>query len=230
MSDKGKDKDWKKQVGKRRQAVRVKKPPGRTKSSHEWITRQVNDPYVAAAREMGYRSRAAFKLLEIDDKFRILRKGQKILDLGAAPGGWTQVALERAGSGNVFGIDLLEMDPLPGAVLLVGDMRQEESIQKMLDLSQGGVDVVLSDMAPNSSGDHKTDHLRVIALTEIALDVAIEVLKPGGWFACKFWQGGAEGDLRQKLQKHFAKVRYFKPESSRKESAEMYLVAEGFRK
>lgn len=224
------DKDWKKSLGKRRQAVRVRKKPGRTPSSHDWIVRQLNDPYVSAAQEMGYRSRAAFKLLQMDEKHKILRKGQKILDLGAAPGGWTQIAVERSGPDNVIGIDLLEMEPVNGAVILQGDMRTDESLNRILDLSKGGIDVVLSDMAPNSSGDASTDHLRVIALAEIALDVAVRVLRPGGWFVCKFWQGGAEGELRQTLHKHFAKVRYMKPGSSRKESAEMFLLAEGFRK
>ena len=227
MDDK---KDWKQQVGKRRKAVRVKKKTGRSNSSQSWIIRQVNDPYVAAAKEMGYRSRAAFKLLQLDEKYKILKRGQKVLDLGAAPGGWTQVAIEKIGKNNVIGIDILPMDPIDGAIILLGDMRDDASIEKIVELSSGGIDVVLSDMAPSATGDSSTDHLRVVALAEIALDTAIRVLKPGGSFTCKFWQGGAEGELRQLLQKHFAKVRYYKPESSRKESAEMFLVAEGFRK
>ncbi|TAH33061.1 MAG: RlmE family RNA methyltransferase [Alphaproteobacteria bacterium] len=224
-----KDKDWKKSVGKRRKAVRVKKKTGQTKSSHAWISRQVNDPYVAAAQELGYRSRAAFKLLQLDEKYKILRRGQNVLDLGAAPGGWVQVALAKVGKGNLFGIDLLPIDPIDGAELVIGDMRDDASIAKVTSYFKDGVDVVLSDMAPNSTGDASTDHLRVIALAEIALDVAVQVLKPDGWFVCKFWQGGAEGELRQKLQKHFKKAIFAKPEASRKESAEMYLVAQGFR-
>ncbi len=224
-----KDKDWQKAVGKRRNAQKLRNK-SLTKSSQAWVRRQINDPYVAAAKEMGYRSRAAFKLLELNEKYKLLHKNQKIIDLGAAPGGWTQIAVAKSGAGNVVGIDLLEVEPIDGAMLLVGDVRDEESIRKVLEWSQGGVDLVLSDMAPNSSGDTKTDHLRVVGLAEIALEVAVDVLKPGGSFLCKFWQGGAEGELRQKLQKHFAKVRYSKPGSSRKDSAEMYLVAEGFRK
>ncbi len=222
--------DWKKQVGKNRKAVRVKKKTGRSNSSQKWITRQVNDPYVAAAKELGYRSRAAFKLLMMDEKYRILRKGQKILDLGAAPGGWTQVALAKVGKGNVFGIDLLPIEPIAGAEFIIGDMRDNESILAVIQYFKGGADLVLSDMAPNAIGDAKTDHLRVVMLAEIALDVALQVLKPGGWFVCKFWQGGAEGELRKKLQTHFTKVVYHKPDSSRKDSAEMFLVAKGFRR
>ncbi len=224
-----KDKDWQKAVGKRRNAQKLRNK-SLTKSSQAWVRRQINDPYVAAAKEMGYRSRAAFKLLELNEKYKLLHKNQKIIDLGAAPGGWTQIAVAKSGAGNVIGIDLLEVEPIEGAILLVGDVRDEESIRKVLEWSQGGADLVLSDMAPNSSGDAKTDHLRVVGLAEIALEVAVEILKPGGSFLCKFWQGGAEGELRQKLQKHFSKVRYSKPDSSRKDSAEMYLVAEGFRK
>jgi 23S rRNA (uridine2552-2'-O)-methyltransferase len=225
-----KDKNWSDAVNKRRKAVRVRKKTGRSNSSQAWIIRQVNDPYVAAAKELGYRSRAAFKLLQIDKKYRILKKGQNILDLGAAPGGWTQVAMAKTGPGHVVGIDLLPIDPIDGAELFLGDMRDDADIQRMQNRFPGGADVVLSDMAPNTTGDTATDHLRVVGLAEIALHVAIACLKPGGWFVCKFWQGGAEGELRALLQKHFAKVQYFKPESSRKDSAEMFLVASGFRK
>ncbi len=225
-----KDDDWKAHVGKRRKAVRVKKKTGQTKSSHAWISRQVNDPYVAAAKELGYRSRAAFKLLQLDEKYKILRRGQNVIDLGAAPGGWVQVAVKKVGPQHIIGIDLLPMDPIPGVELIQGDIRSDESIAQIAGHFKDGVDVVLSDMAPNSTGDSSTDHLRVLALAEIALDMAIDILNQGGWFVCKFWQGGAEGEFRAKLQKHFTKVVYSKPESSRKDSAEMYLVAQGFRK
>jgi 23S rRNA (uridine2552-2'-O)-methyltransferase len=217
----------------RRPTVRVKTAGQRKPSSTQWLERQLNDPYVSEAKRLGYRSRAAFKLMELDDRFRLLRPGLSVVDLGAAPGGWTQVAVERvraeAGKGRVVGIDLLAIDPIPGAVLLRGDFLAPEAPAALRAALGGPVDVVLSDMAAPTTGHAATDHLRVVALAEAAFAFAQEVLAPGGVFIAKVFQGGAEGALLADLKRDFASLRHAKPPASRTESAEIYVVAQGFR-
>ncbi len=210
--------------------VRVRTAKGRKLSSTRWLERQLNDPYVAAAKRLGYRSRAAFKLAEIDDKFRVLRRGGRIVDLGAAPGGWIQVALARVGpSGRVVGIDLQAMEPVAGATLLEGDFLSDDAPARLREALGGKADAVLSDMAAPSSGHAGTDHLRIMALAEAALAFALEVLAPDGAFVAKVLQGGSERALLETLRREFARVAHFKPPSSRKDSAELYVVATGFR-
>ncbi len=210
--------------------VRVKTAKGRKLSSKFWLERQLNDPYVAEAKRLGYRSRAAFKLAEIDDKYRFLKPGGRVVDLGAAPGGWVQVALERiGGKGRVVGIDLQEIEPIAGADLLVGDFLDEDAPARLKALLNGPADVVLSDMAAASTGHPQTDHLRIIALAEAALDFALEILAPGGAFVAKVLQGGSERTLLETMRRNFAKVAHVKPPASRKDSAELYVVATGFR-
>ena len=214
-------------------AVRVKTAKRRTASSTQWLERQLNDPYVSEARRLGYRSRAAFKLIELDDRFHFLKPGARVVDLGAAPGGWTQVAVERvragAGRGRVVGIDLLAVDPIPGAVLLRGDFLDAAAPTALRQALGGPADVVLSDMAAPSTGHAATDHLRVVALAEAAFAFAREVLAPGGTFIAKVFQGGAERELLAALKRDFASLRHAKPPASRSESAEIYVVAQGFR-
>ena len=215
---------------KRGLSVKVKTAKGRSAASTKWLRRQLNDPYVAEARRRGYRSRAAFKLAEIDDKCRILRRGAQVVDLGCAPGGWLQVAVERVGpGGRIVGIDLLPVDPLPGALLLQGDFLEDEALDRLRAALDGPVDVVLSDMAASATGHAGTDHLRVMALAEAAWDFARQVLAPGGGFVAKVLQGGSEGTLLQALKRDFVKVRHIKPPASRQDSAELYVVATGFR-
>jgi 23S rRNA (uridine2552-2'-O)-methyltransferase len=216
--------------GGRSPAVRVRNVRRRKPSSTEWLTRQLNDPYVAEARRRGYRSRAAFKLIELDERFRLLRPGQRIVDLGCAPGGWTQVAAERvAGRGVVVGVDLAEAAPLPGTTLLRGDIRDAAALD-MIRLALGGpADLVLSDMAPPSTGHSATDHLRIVALAEEAFALATRLLAHGGAFVAKVFQGGTEGALLAELKRTFSAVRHAKPPASRAESAETYVVATGFR-
>jgi 23S rRNA (uridine2552-2'-O)-methyltransferase len=206
---------------------RVKTAKGRKISSTRWLERQLNDPFVQAAKSAGYRSRAAFKLAQIDDRFRILPKRGTVVDLGAAPGGWTQVAVERGA--KVIALDIAPIEPIPGAEILEGDFLEEETLQATLAAAEGGVGAVLSDMAAPATGHKATDHLRIVALCEAALDFALEVLEPGGHFVCKVLQGGTEGELLALLKKHFKEVRHVKPEASRQDSAEMYVVAKGFR-
>ena len=214
----------------RRSHVRVKTAKGRTLSSTMWLERQLNDPYVAKAKRLGYRSRAAFKLAEIDDKYKFLKPGGRAVDLGAAPGGWVQVALERVGrEGRVVGIDLQEIEPIPGAELLTGDLLDEDAPDRLRAVLDGPADVVLSDMAAPSTGHPATDHLRIMALAEAALDFALEVLAPGGAFVAKVLQGGSERTLLETMRRDFTKVAHVKPPASRKESAELYVVATGFR-
>ena len=210
--------------------VRVRTAKGRKLSSTRWLERQLNDPYVAEAKRRGYRSRAAFKLAEIDDKFHILGRGRRVVDLGAAPGGWIQVALARVGpAGRVIGIDLQPMVPIPGAVLLEGDFLDPDALQRLLAALGGDADVVLSDMAAAATGHARTDHLRIMALAEAALAFALEVLAPEGAFVAKVLQGGSERTLLETMRRNFARVAHFKPPSSRTESAELYVVATGFR-
>ncbi len=219
-----------KPFGGRMLAERVKTARGRKPSSTRWLQRQLNDPYVHEARRLGYRSRAAFKLLELDDRFHILRPGLRVIDLGAAPGGWTQVALRRVGAnGKVVGIDLLEIDPIPGALLMQGDFLDDASPGLLQEALGGRADVVLSDMAAATTGHPPTDHLRIVALVEVALLFAVETLAPGGSFVAKVFQGGTERTLLELLKKNFSSVRHAKPPASRKESAETYVVAMGFK-
>ena len=217
----------------RRATVRVKTARGRTVSSQRWLQRQLNDPYVAEAKKRGYRSRAAFKLLQIDDQFRFLKPGARVVDLGAAPGGWTQVAVERTkpgrASGVVIGLDVTPVEPVAGATVLAKDFYDEDSPDVLTELLAGPADVVLSDMAASATGDPQTDHLRIMGLAEAAHDFARQVLKPGGTFVAKVLRGGTERSLLDRLKKDFAKVRHVKPEASRADSAEMYVVGTGFR-
>ena len=213
--------------------TRVKTAGKRRSSSTRWLQRQLNDPYVAEARKQGYRSRAAFKLLQLDEKFSLLRRGQRIVDLGAAPGGWTQVAVARAqpdsGGGQVVALDCLEMDPVPGATILKIDFLDPEAPDRLKAALGGAADLVLSDMAAPTTGHASTDHLRIMGLAEVAADFATEVLAPDGAFVCKLFQGGAEKDLLDRVKRDFARVRHAKPEASRSDSSETYVVATGFR-
>jgi 23S rRNA (uridine2552-2'-O)-methyltransferase len=211
--------------------VRVKTAGKRTVSSTRWLERQLNDPYVSEAKKQGYRSRAAFKLLQLDDKFNVLKEGARVVDLGAAPGGWCQVAVDRVGErGKVIGIDLLPMDPIPGADLIQMDFMTEEAPDVLKRLLDGGLaNVVLSDMAASSTGHSQTDHLKIMALAETAYDFAKDALAEGGAFICKVLQGGATGELLKLLKRDFAEVKHVKPPASRSDSAEIYVVALGFR-
>lgn len=207
---------------------RVKTAKGRKTSSTLWLKRQLNDPYVDKAQKMGYRSRAAFKLLEIDEKAHILKPGLRVVDLGAAPGGWCQVAYEKRCK-PIVAIDLLAVDDLPGVDFIQMDFMEDEAPQKLKDMLGGPADLVLSDMAPNTIGHRQTDHIRIMAVVEAAYYFALEVLVPGGAFVAKVFQGGAEGELMAEMNKRFEKVRHIKPPASRKESSEQYLVATGFK-
>jgi len=214
----------------RKPAARLKTAKGRSVSSTRWLQRQLSDPYVAEARALGYRSRAAFKLAQMDDKYGFLRRGARIVDLGAAPGGWCQVAIERCGEqAQVIAVDLVEVEPLPGSICLIGDFHDAETQARIAAALDRPADVVLSDMAAPASGHTATDHLRIMALAEAAFDFAEETLAPGGAFVVKLLQGGAEAELLQRLKRAFAKVRHVKPAASRDDSAELYLVATDFR-
>jgi len=216
--------------GTRRLAVRVKSARRRKPSSKEWLERQLNDPFVAEARRVGYRSRAAFKLIQLDSRFHLLAPGRRVIDLGCAPGGWSQVAAQVVRErGVVVGIDLLATDPIPGASLLVGDFRDPGSAALIRDALGGPADLVLSDMAAPATGHAATDHLRIVALAEDAYAFAVTILKPGGAFVAKVFQGGSEGSLLAALKRDFAELRHAKPAASRAESAETYVVAKGFR-
>ncbi len=213
---------------------RVKTAHKRCLSSTMWLDRQLNDPYVAEAKKRGYRSRAAFKILQLDEKFHFFKIGGRVVDLGAAPGGWTQVAVDRVhsadGRGKVIGIDLQAVEPIPGATIIQLDFMDPSAPDRLKELLGGEADVVLSDMAAASTGHAQTDHLKIIGLAETALAFAIEVLAPGGTFIAKVLQGGATNELLAPLKKHFSTVKHVKPEASRKDSAEIYVVALGFRK
>jgi 23S rRNA (uridine2552-2'-O)-methyltransferase len=212
----------------RKLTVNVKTAKKRSPASAEWLRRQLNDPYVAAAKQQGWRSRAAFKLLELDDRFQLIRPDAKVLDLGAAPGGWTQVAIRR-GAGVVVGVDLLPIDPIPGATLIQGDFNDPDTPDRLAGVLSGKADLVLSDMAPNTTGHAATDHLRIMALAELAAAFAREVLALDGSFVAKVFQGGSERAMLEALKRDFASVRHAKPPASRKESSELYVVAMGFR-
>ena len=220
--------------GNRRLAVRLRTARGRKLASTRWLTRQLNDPYVEEAKRRGYRSRAAFKLAEIDDKHHLLRTGMSVVDLGAAPGGWSQISAQRvqlmAGKGRVIAVDVVEMEPISGVTALKLDLTDSESAGRIRDALNGKkADLVLSDMHAPATGHKQTDHLRIMVLVEAALDLAEEILAPGGAFLCKVLQGGAGKELVARLNRSFAKVRHVKPKASRAESAEMYVLATGFR-
>lgn len=234
MSDDTKHR-FNKPVQKRREGVSLKKARGKTVSQQRWLQRQLNDPYVQAAKEQGYRSRAAFKLKELDQKFSLLKPGMRVVDLGCAPGGWTQVCVEALKAGRnttsqVVGIDLQEVSPeIDGAALLQGDFLDPVLQTELLKLLNGAADAVLSDMAPASTGHEQTDHIRIIGLAEVALSFALKVLAPGGCFVAKVLQGGTEKELLTTLKRYFEKVSHAKPPSSRKDSRELFVVAKGFR-
>jgi len=221
-----------KRAGPRGLKVRVRSGKSRSQSSRSWLERQLNDPYVARAKREGFRSRAAYKLAEIDDKTRFLKKGARVVDLGAAPGGWSQVAAKRVGApgeGRVVAIDLLAMDAVPGVDFAQLDFLDPAAPEILKAMLGGPADVVLSDMAANATGHRKTDHLKIVALVEAAADFAREVLAPGGAFLAKVLQGGTEGALLVSLKRDFASVKHMKPAASRADSAELYLLATGFR-
>jgi 23S rRNA (uridine2552-2'-O)-methyltransferase len=219
--------------GARTLKQRVKTAKKRTLSSQKWLERQLNDPYVARAKREGYRSRAAYKLLDIDEKYRLFKPGQRVVDLGAAPGGWSQVAAKEVGSpegkGRVVGIDLLPIEPLPGVEFITLDFLDANAPDRLMALLGGPADVVMSDMAANATGHKKTDHLRIVGLAEAAAEFARAVLAPGGAFVAKVLQGGTEGTLLADLKRDFAAVRHVKPAASRSGSAELYVLATGFR-
>ena len=224
--------------GQRDLRGRVKSARGRKLSPTRWLERQLNDPYVKRAKDEGYRGRAAFKILELDDKYRFLVPGARVVDLGAAPGGWCQVAVrrvnalgERSGKavGRVLGVDLQDMEPIPGAELHVLDFMEDGADEKVKEWLGGQADVVMSDMAASSSGHKQTDHLRIIALCEAAAELAFDVLDAGGTFVAKVLAGGAEGEMQKLLKQRFEKVANVKPPASRSDSSEKFVVASGFR-
>ena len=206
--------------------VTLRKSHGKTTAQQRWLERQLNDPYVAAARQQGYRSRAAFKLIELDDRFHLITKQARVIDLGAAPGGWTQVCVQR-GAARVVGVDLLPIDPIAQAILVEGDFTDPAMPARLADLLGGPADLVLSDMAPNTTGHSATDHIRIMDLAEQALAFALETLAPGGSFVAKVFQGGSEKTLLLPMKQNFATVKHAKPPASRKESSELYVVAQG---
>jgi 23S rRNA (uridine2552-2'-O)-methyltransferase len=230
----GKGQGGERQGGQRKLAVRVRTAKGRKIASTRWLQRQLNDPYVEEAKRRGYRSRAAFKLTEIDDKHHLLRPGMTVVDLGAAPGGWSQIAAQRvglmAGKGRVVAVDLVEVEPISGVVQLTLDLTDPEASNIIREALGGAkADVVLSDMHAPATGHKATDHIRIMGLVEAALDLAEDILAPGGTFLCKVLQGGASRELVARLNRSFAKVRHVKPKASRAESAEMYVLATEFR-
>ena len=214
--------------GGRAKPARLKTAYGRTPSQQAWLERQINDPFSAKARALGYRSRAAFKISEIDEKYRFFKRGAKVIDLGCAPGGWLQIAVER-GVTDLVGIDLLPVDPVAPAHLLEMDFTADDAPGKILELLDGAPDLVMSDMAPNTVGHRETDHLRIVGLIEIAAEFAIDTLKPGGSFVAKAFQGGETAEVIARLKKHFEKVQHYKPKASRADSSEVFLVATGFK-
>jgi 23S rRNA (uridine2552-2'-O)-methyltransferase len=213
--------------GRGRVPVKVKKDRGRTASSRAWLQRQLNDPYVAKAKASGYRSRAAFKLVELDEKFHFLKKGAKVLDLGAAPGGWSQVAAAKGAT--IVAADVLEMEEIPGVTFFQADLTDGHVPAMLKQALDGPADVVMTDMAAPTTGHRATDHIRTIALVEIALEVAMDTLKPGGAFVGKVFQGGSSSGLLAGLKKSFREVKHVKPPASRAESVELYVVALGFK-
>ena len=217
-----------KEVGTRPKAVRVIKGNKMTQSSQAWLSRQLTDPFVTAAKAKGYRSRAAFKILELDEKYHFLKSGQRIIDLGCAPGGWVQMALAK-GASNVVGVDLLYVEPMPPATMIQMDFTDPACGDRLIELLGGAPDVILSDMAPNTMGHRQTDHLRIVGLIEAAVDFTLETLRPGGTFVTKAFQGGEMEGVLLSLKRNFAEVKHVKPKASRAESSEVYLVATGFK-
>jgi 23S rRNA (uridine2552-2'-O)-methyltransferase len=219
--------------GGRSLKTRVKTARKRSLSSTLWLERQLNDPYVAQAKRDGYRSRAAYKLIEMDERHHLFRPGQRIVDLGAAPGGWSQIAARKTGAaqgkGRVVGIDLLEMEGISGVEFTVMDFNDADAPERIKAMLGGPADGVMSDMAANATGHKQTDHLKIVALAELAADFAREVLAPGGFFVAKVLQGGTEHTLLAALKRDFAQVRHLKPAASRADSAELYVLATGFR-
>jgi 23S rRNA (uridine2552-2'-O)-methyltransferase len=219
--------------GPRTLHTKVRKKHGLKESSRRWLERHLNDPYVHRARADGYRSRAAYKLIEIDDRHHLLKPGQRVIDLGAAPGGWCQVAAQRVGSTEadmrVVGIDYLDVDPVPGAAILKMDFLDDEAPTRLVEALGGGPDIVLSDMAAPTTGHRRTDHLRTMHLAEVAADFALSVLRPGGHFLAKTFQGGTEAELLDRLKRNFRSVHHVKPPASRGESVELYLLAKDFK-
>jgi 23S rRNA (uridine2552-2'-O)-methyltransferase len=213
--------------------TRVKKKSGLKESSRRWLERHLNDPYVQRSKNEGYRSRAAYKLIEIDEKYHLLKPGMRVIDLGAAPGGWSQVAAARVKSTEaaprVVGIDYLEMDPVPGAAILKMDFLDDAAPGKLKETLGGEPDIVLSDMAAPTTGHRRTDHLRTMHLCEVAADFAVSVLKPGGHFLAKTFQGGTEGVLLDMLKRNFRTVHHVKPPASRDASVELFLLAKDFK-
>jgi 23S rRNA (uridine2552-2'-O)-methyltransferase len=208
----------------------LKSDKRRTLSSRTWLERQLNDPYVLRAKREGFRSRAAYKLAELDDKYRVLKPGGRVVDLGAAPGGWSEIALRRVGAGGrVIALDILDMKPIGGVEFLKLDFLDPAAPERLKAILGGKADVVLSDMAANATGHRKTDHLRIMALAEAAVQFAGEVLDNGGTFLCKVLQGGTESVLLAELKREFETVKHVKPPASRTDSAELYLLARGFR-
>jgi 23S rRNA (uridine2552-2'-O)-methyltransferase len=219
-------------VSERPLKVRLKSKKNRTLSQKRWLERQLNDPYVARAKREGMRSRAAYKLIEIDDKYHLLKGGGRVADLGAAPGGWSEVAAKRVGApgrGKVVGIDILDMKPIAGVDFMQLDFLDPSAPERLRAALDGGADLVLSDMAANATGHKKTDQLKIMALVEAAAEFAREVLRPGGSFLSKVLQGGTESALLAELKRDFATVRHVKPQASRADSSELYLLATGFR-
>ena len=201
---------------------------GRTKAQQIWLRRQLNDPYVQAAQAQGWRSRAAFKLMELDDRYSLIQRGARVIDLGAAPGSWSQVVAKRGACG-ILGVDLLPVDPVLGVRFIQGDFNDFDMPERLRIEIGGQADLVLSDIAPNTTGHAATDHIRIIAMAERALDFALQVLAPGGNFVAKVLQGGSERALLDSMKQAFGTVRHAKPPASRKDSSELYVVAKGFR-
>ena len=217
-------------ISSRNMKQRVKTARGRKNSSTRWLQRQLNDPYVQQAQREGYRSRAAYKLIELDEKYGLLKPDMRVVDLGCAPGGWTQVAADKVGGrGKVLGIDLLEMEPVAGADTFVLDFLDDNAPDILKERLDGCADLVISDMAANTTGHAQTDHIRIIYLCELAFHFACEILSRGGSFVCKVRQGGTEGDLLKEMKQRFEKVKHAKPKASRSDSAESYVVATGFK-
>lgn len=214
---------------------RVKKVKGRRASSTRWLQRQLNDPYVVEAQRLGFRGRAAFKIMQLDDQFHFFKSGKRVVDLGCAPGGWSQVAVQRVKSAPenplVVGLDLLEADPIAGAQLIQLDFTDDSAPQRLEELLGGHkADIVMSDMAGNTTGMHSIDHLRIMGLLEMAYDFAVQILNPGGVFVAKIFQGGTENEFLAQMKRDFTTVKHAKPEASRKDSSEVYVVATGFKR
>ena len=209
--------------------VRLKTGKGRTSSSTRWLSRQLNDPYVKKAKAEGYRSRAAYKLAELDEKFTLLKGVTRVIDLGIAPGGWSQIVRRRAPKAKIVGIDLLPTDPIEGVTIFEMDFMADEAPGLLEEALEGVPDLILSDMAANTVGHKQTDHLRTMGLVETAADFAISTLAPGGAFVAKVLAGGTDADLLALLKRHFASVKHAKPPASRKDSSEWYVIAQGFK-